>query len=174
MNPRVLILTAAAAAIVFGATGDPVAYREGTIQGIPANAGGKLELDGKNVVFHYGNNHLAIPYQNITAVELSGPPEWKEPAYKFWKKFPASTDKDRRLTLRFNAEPNVNKMMVFTVSPLVGENIRRSIDSVTGKSFSDKPAPGTVTTTWREDWWGDRIWKTSRNSGQWSRTSGNE
>jgi hypothetical protein len=151
------------------AGGDPATYTQGTVKGLPLQAQGRIELDGQNLIFHHGSNHLMVPYQNITAVDVDIPGGGKEPVYKVWKlhRRLGSDSSLRRLTVRFVAEPDVVKMMVFTMAPEHAAHVQRSLQPATAKSFDKKPEMGEVKNVYREEWWGDSMWKTTRNAAKW-------
>lgn len=167
---RTALLTCAGCLGLLAAAGDPATYTQGTVKGLPLNTQGKIEMDGRSLVFHHGPNHLAVPYQNITGVDVDTVGGGaKEPVYKVWKlhKRMAGSPAARRVTVRYASEPNVNKMMVFTMAPEHADHVRRALDPATAKTFDKKSAMGEVKTTYREDWWGDSMWKTTRNASKW-------
>lgn len=166
---RTAVLTSVSCLALCAAAGDPATYTQGTVKGLPLNTTGKLEMDGQNLVFHHGSNHLSVPYQNITGIDVDGAAGAKEPMYKIWKlhKRLGGDSAARRVTVRYAAEPNVNKMMVFTMAPEHADHVRRALDPATAKTFDKKREMGEVKSTYREEWWGDSMWKTTRNAAKW-------
>ncbi|MBI3683531.1 MAG: hypothetical protein HY235_24410 [Acidobacteria bacterium] len=136
-------------------------YTGGTVAAIPQYTNGKLDLsDPSELRFHYGKPTWSAPYSKIVSIEVAD----KQP--NPWVTIPKVQRKKRIVTILYQGEKATRQQTVFELSlhealqalPLLEERAGKPA-YVAGMSNAD-------------GWWGDRYWKTQRNTQVWDDVTG--
>ena len=101
---------------------------------------------------------VEIPYSQISKAELGSVMVHTadpQPAYKVWS-LPKRLMKSetRQMTLSYTNEKGVDQTMTIQMSRAAADGVYSTIERNNAKVSSN-------------DWWGDKYWKTARNSDQW-------
>lgn len=138
------------------------AYLHGSVEGIPENALGTLDLVSAQVlVLHTPTVTLELPYAAITKSEhkpAAGPND-KEPAYMLWtlgKKFMSNVPTEE-VRLEFKDKTGKPANMTLELYRPQVEKIMPRIERAAARTAAA-----------RGDFWGDRVWKTKRNQERWT------
>jgi hypothetical protein len=158
-----VLLTAMAYAS--GAKGSDAEYLGGTVRAIPSNTVGTLDLnDPTDLVFHYGRNFYRLPFEKIKTYEISH----AKPARRTLGRVPVPRmpwKQDQILNLSFRGNNNDTGILSFKLTGKERSNAEWAL-----KSRVDDPresASAGARSKLPESWWGDRYWRTSRNSALW-------
>jgi hypothetical protein len=161
-----IALLVAGAALAASRT-EPGTYVSGNVTGIDANTGGTLQLPEDNaMVFRAGLASVPVPYASIKSAELGATRTHSSeaPLYKVWslpKRFTGKTH-TQYLTVAFKGEDGEDKTMTLEFAQPIAATVLSTIESHThaGSAKVDNA------------WWGDDIWKTTRNADKWKQTGG--
>lgn len=138
----------------------PVTYVRGNLDGLSPNTGATVDVSGsKAIALHNGTVKVEVPYAAISRAELSQPTEVateSEPLYKVWSLHKRFLPKRRvqQLTVDYRTAAGENKTLTIEAEQHVAENVIAAIE--------DRTTPPS-----EKAWWGDTVWKTSRNKDQW-------
>ena len=186
----------------FGASrAETTTYVDGNITGVAPNTGGTLLFpDDKAVYFRTGLANVEVPYANINKAELGATRVHSQdvPLYKVWslhKRFSGKKSESQFLTIAFKGDDGEEKTMTLELAQAAASSALSTIESHTGKEFkAEQKAPELKTPDQKTEvaaapvskaaerpaksaakadgWWGDSIWKTTRNADKWSKPSG--
>jgi hypothetical protein len=140
-------------------------YVDGNLTGVtPHTSGTLLFTDDQAMQFRTLATTVDVPYQGISKAELGATKVHTPdvPMYKVWalhKRFLGKT-KTQYLMVHYKNEAGEERNMTLEMSPPSAEEVLSSIESHTGKGKSAK-----------SEWWGDDIWKTTRNADKWNKTA---
>ena len=157
-----LLLMASVAALA-DAGGGPAVYVVGNLGGMSPGDEGTLVLDHDAVVFRSGKTVLSLPYSDIHNVELGTrvTPPSDAPLYKVW-----------RLPKRFLTERPMHQMVNFEFADKDGNDHTMTLEFEEAAAIQTlvdieirqgKRTPPRRATN-GDPWWGDSVWKTSRNN----------
>lgn len=172
-------------------------YVDGNLNGVSPNSGGTLMFsDEKAMYLHTGLETVAIPYEGIDKAELGAVKETSHdvPFYKVWARRHPKTQ-TQYLIVNFKNEQGEDKTMTLELDTAAASSVLADLETRTGKKFAAEtaaadenkpelkterpaknpatPAPAAAATTKPADgWWGDSMWKTSRNADKWSKPTG--
>ena len=159
--PTFLTLTTLACGLAFAADGpQTVTYISGNLDGLAANTGATLDVSGsKAIAFNNGTVKVEVPYAGISRAELGEATEFsnEEPLYKVWalhKRFVGKRTV-QQVTLDFKTAAGESKTLTIEAEQSVAENVVAAIESHTAQAAQ------------KTGWWGDAMWKTTRNKDQW-------
>jgi hypothetical protein len=149
-------------------------YAGGTVVTIPVNAKGKLDLsDDNELQFHYGDTTYRTPYSKITSIEVADDAAgggWPGKVSRFVpfmrKKNVVSVgfqgDDGRSETIQLELARNVSDVVVPLLESKSGKRAAGTAEGAPSATAQSSAAA-------REAWWGDRYWKTTRNSEVWDK-----
>ncbi len=166
-------------------------YVDGNLAGVSPNTGGTLLFsDEKTLVFRTGLATITVPYTAVTKSELGEVRETAHdgPRYKAWMRHQKKTE-TQFLTVEFKNEEGANKTMTLELAQGSAASALSIIQEHTGRTevagsqrsiASGKPiidphdrgSKASPATKPGSDWWGDDMWKTTRNSSGWSKPTG--
>ncbi len=158
-----------------GESTSSVSYVEGTVEAIPWNTPGTLNLGDKTQLqFQYGESTYAIPYSAITGYQLGRRNHGLKShvaagASKVGHTvLPMLFSNDKKyLTVDFKPEGTVaNEHIVFQVPKQTALEAVPVLKSWTEKNLA--AASGAGAPAGDSTWWGDRYWKTTRNKHLWN------
>ena len=143
-----------------GSGGGPAVYTVGNIKDLSPGAEGLLILDNKQVTFRSGEVAIAMPYNNIHEAELGAKamPPAEVPLYKVWQ-----------LHKRIRGERVMHQMLTLTVKDSSGDPQSLTLDmeepaAVETLSEIEIRQGKRKRPTNGDSWWGDNVWKTTRNN----------
>ncbi len=196
------ILSLAAWGAAFaGSRPETTTYIDGNLTGVAPNTGATLMFSDDNAMYlHTGLETVAIPYSGISNAELGAVKETSHdvPFYKVWAHRHAKTQ-TQYLIVNFKNEAGEDKSMTLELATAAASSVLSDLETRTGKKFepqqtasdekkpefkteapaaSKKPAPAakpaaaTSAAKPADEWWGDSIWKTSRNADKWNKPTG--
>ncbi|MEO8100143.1 MAG: hypothetical protein ABI811_20755 [Acidobacteriota bacterium] len=140
---------------------ESVTYLEGNLDGLAVHSVATLELShGKAMILRAKEAKVEIPYAGITKVERSTSKveTASEPLYKVWnlrKKLIPPTPVEH-VTLHYKGQGSADHSVTLAMQKSSADNVMAAWD--TENELRSKA---------RGDWWGDGIWKTTRNKDQW-------
>ena len=159
-------------------------YVDGNLTGVAPNTGGTLLFsDDKAVYFRTGLETIPVPYASISKAELGATKVHSHdvPLYKVWalhKRFSGKTE-TQLLTLEFKTEEGEEKTMTLELAHSVAPNVLSTIQSHSAVEVAaaEPTEPPKALKTVRpaqtkpaaEGWWGDSVWKTTRNADKWNK-----
>jgi hypothetical protein len=145
---------------LLGATSTAVEYVGGTVKSIPANSIGTFNFDdGKQMRFNYGSTAYQLSYDEIIGTDVA-----KAEGHHILHKIPVPQFDPRKrketLSIHFKNESGATETLNFE---LAAEQADRARDMIAIM----KKGPENVLTSQKDDWWGDKYWKTNRNKAAW-------
>jgi hypothetical protein len=159
-------LLAMAALPLRSATSTEAEYVGGTAKGIPLNAIGSLSFDdSKELRFQYGKSVFRLPYTSITATDVATRGHF----YHVLGHIPVprlfTRGGPQIFSIRYK-DATGNGTASFEMSskaiPATREALAARLEPQSG-ALAAAPAPGNQP----EAWWGDHVWKTTRNRSTW-------
>jgi len=134
-------------------------FVSGSEKTIPANTLGSLDVDSSTELrFHYGQAVFALPYQKITGTEVVEPN-----GRHLWKvKMPPIGKSSRFLTITYK-EGETSRMMTFRAPTNQVSYLVSTID--------ERRKPKDLAKA-SDEWWGDKVWRTTRNKSKWPNADG--
>lgn len=160
------------ALIAFGSllmAGSPNAYETeytgGTVASIPLKTRGQLDVsDSESLQFRYGKPSFKLPYSKITALELTMEQE------KLFGKVPVPLRKTHLLTISFQGPNGERESVALVMSKTSVGEVVPVIEERSGKrATSPWTDAAAASNEAANGWWGDRYWRTSRNTAAWDK-----
>jgi hypothetical protein len=164
-------------------------YVDGNVTGIAPKTGGTLLFAGEQTMnFRTGLTSVAIPYANISHAELGAVVQTTKtvPLYKVWalhKRFGAKPE-SQYLTINFANEEAEQKTMTLELAQSAAPEVLSLIQTHNAKAVSPAQTQLAAASSKKSakpdamkagpeptQWWGDDVWKTTRNSDKWSKPS---
>jgi hypothetical protein len=147
------------ASVAAFAAGDPAVYSVGNLTGVEIGAEGFLTLNDSKAVFRSGKSSVEIPYKHITNTELGAKitPPSDVPVYKFWelhKRLPGGRPVHQMLTIEFNAKDGAARTMTLEMEEAAAAQVIEQLDYGRGLRHRTRN---------NDAWWGDSLWRTTRN-----------
>jgi len=145
-------------------------YVDGNIAALKPNTGGTLVFTDDNAMtFRTGLAEVAIPYKGIRKAEAGATQVHSHsdaPAYKVWT-LPRRLHRTETqlLTVEFKNEQGEDQTMTLEMAKPSAGNVLATIEGHTEVGAAAQAAAARAK---QDDWWGDRYWKTTRNSEQWN------
>ena len=160
MRFSLVFLTLAAGLAV--AADKPVTYLESNVEGIAVNATGTVHFkDSKAMVLHTKGADVLVPYAAVTKTERKTVPVVvdKEPVYKVWAvhKRLLIPNPLEQVTVAFMDRSGAAKSVTIETDKHTADRVEAQIQQVSEQIAANQG-----------NWWGDSVWKTERNKGQWS------
>jgi hypothetical protein len=189
---RISSLTALALIVAGAAFADSspqtATYVDGNVAGVAPKTGGTLLFAGDQTMnFRTGLANVAVPYSNITHAELGAVVETSRdvPLYKVWalhKRFGAKPQ-NQYLIVNFTNEEGEQKTMTLELAQAAAPEVLTIIQDHTGKTIAPARTEIASSNTRKSSskvdpmkagpeasgWWGDDIWKTTRNADKWGK-----
>jgi hypothetical protein len=141
-------------------------YVGGTAKGIPLNASGSLSFeDNKELRFQYGKSVFRLPYTSITATDVTS----RAHSYRVLGHIPVprlfTHGGPQIFSIRYTDATGGNGTASFEMAakaiPATREALAARLEPQSG-ALAAAPASGQP-----EAWWGDHVWKTTRNRSTW-------
>jgi hypothetical protein len=139
----------------------PVTYLEGNLEGFAVNASGTLEFrDSKAMVVHTKGADAVIPYGVVskTSDNLIPVVTEKDPLYKVWSlhKRLLVPNPLHAVTVVYKDKAGVEKTLTLEMEKAVADRLQAQVKQETDRNAANAGS-----------WWGDSVWKTSRNKADW-------
>jgi len=161
-------------------------YVDGTVTGVSPHTGGTLMFtDAKAMHLRTASMNVTVPYESITKAELGATKvhAHEVPMYKIWeihRRLNENTE-TRYLTVAFKSGEGEAETMTLELAKSSVPNVMATIQSHARQGVV--PADSTPTVKLTEEqlykaapdppasaaWWGDDIWKTTRNQDKWNK-----
>jgi len=162
MSIRKFLISTVAFAIIPTAVlraADTAEYVGGSVKAIPMNSIGFLSADDEKALqFSYGKAIYKMPYEQITGTEIT-----KGETHHVMKKIPVPSLFGRNketLTISYKDAAGVSGTLSFELAARLA--------TATQEAISDQRAAiQAAASNPSNEWWGDKYWKTLRNSGTW-------
>ena len=161
-------------------------YVDGNVTGVAPKTGGTLLFCRRSdhELPHRSDECQPCPYANISHAELGAVVETShsEPLYKFWAHH-KHTPEDQYLIVNYANEEGEQKSMTLELAQTAAPDVLSIIQSHAPKAVdlaklqaanSKKPAPKPDVMKAGPEasgWWGDDVWKTTRNADKWNKPS---
>jgi hypothetical protein len=144
----VLIVVASSVAVASEFT-----YLEGSVTMLSPRSGGTISYStGKSIELKTALHKVAIPYVTITNAELGEVhTPAPDPVYKVWslhKRF-VPKGETQEITLTFKDDAGEHQTVTLELTKQDAAALMGMIEE-------------------RNEWWGDRVWRTKRNTKQWA------
>ena len=139
---------------------EPITYVEGTLEGVIPNSGGSLSLeDAQALELKTGLAIIAVPYASITSADLGAIRKHSEsePLYKVWSLHKRIIGKPDTQLLKLEFKNPEGEQKSITVE------MAKSAAPAVIEAIQQRKAAGNSNVA-RGNWWGDRYWKTTRNT----------
>jgi hypothetical protein len=131
-----------------------VQYLGGTLKTIPADSFGTLNLNDANELrFHYGTSVYRLAYAQITETEVTQPNNRGH-----WLVHIPHLKRFQTLVIGYRDVNGTENTLNFQVNSRVAESAAETINTHRHTAEAVNADPTL--------WWGDRYWKTPRNSSQ--------
>ncbi len=152
-----LLFAAVPPAAVRGASA-PVQYVGGTVKSIPVNSGGTFNFeDAKDFRFIYNGSEYKLPYDQITSTSIE-----KADIRRVWHVFPAmspiANHRMQTLVVNYTDATGATGTLNFELMEY------RAVDAQETIAAKRSPVAAAPAET---AWWGDKLWKTTRNQAVW-------
>ena len=156
-----IVYVLAPPAVVQGYT-DTAAYVSGSVKSIPINMIGSLDVTEKGELrFDYGAAVYKVPCSQITSTAVT-----QDEARRILHRIPvpslAPGRKKQTLTINFKDASGANATMNFELSANQASAVLEDIAMVKAT-----PQAASSLNQSKDDWWGDKYWKTNRNLPGW-------
>jgi hypothetical protein len=147
---------------------------DGNVPVLKPNTGGTLVFsDTSAMTFRTGLAEVPVPYAGIRRAELGATQvhSHDEPAYKVWS-LPKRLHKTETqlLTVDFKNGQGLDQTMTFELAKPAASAVLATIEGHTARPGANGGVAAKSTV--EKAWWGDDIWKTNRNAGQWENKGG--
>jgi len=157
-----LIFALVSAFSLRGASG-AIEYVGGTVKAIPANATGAFSFDdSRDLVFNYGGSAYSLPYEQITSTDVT-----KGESHHILRKIPVPSfspgKRKETLTIAYKDAAGAAGTLNFE---LTANQATEACDTIAAKK-----AFAAATAIPSNEWWGDKLWKTTRNQSAWEAQS---
>jgi|SRR5579871_2447343 len=138
-------------------------YVGGSVESIPANTWGALNLDdAKEMSFQYGDSTYRIPYSQVNGSEVSRVVEsrrlWHVPVPSMLR-----GGKEEMLTINVKADGDGSKTLNFQLASRYASSAEARLRQRKRELNAATNTPNGA----EEQWWGDQYWKTPRNQKTW-------
>jgi hypothetical protein len=149
------------------ATTREATYVVGNLEGLEPGAEGTLKLDGDKLAFQSGKTTIEAPFATITGVELGAKlihANDAPPLYKVWqlhKRFAGDKTVYQNVTVTFKDAGGNDQTMTLEMTETAAAETHETLETRTGQKARRQ----------QDDWWGDDIWRTSRNHETWDKTA---
>ena len=157
--------------LVFGAPRpENSTYVDGNVAALKPNTGGTLVFsDDTAITFRTGLAEVAIPYKGISKAEAGATKQHARsdaPLYKVWA-LPQHFrhTETQLLTVLFKNDKGEDQTMTLELSKEGAGNVLAAIE---GHTEAGAAAQAAAAKSKADDWWGDRYWKTTRNTDKWN------
>jgi|SRR5947209_7471515 len=149
-----------------GLYGSDAEYLGGTVKSIPVNTVGTLDLsDSRSLLFRYGRAVYKLAFEDIKSFEISHSNSVRRVLghvpvpHSPWRK------QDAIVNLSFRSE----EMPTGTLSFKIASNDLTTTEWTLKSRIEDPNHNSLVADRAKlpESWWGDRYWRTTRNSAGW-------
>lgn len=196
---RILLFAIVCGTAFAASRAETTTYVDGNVTGVSPNTGGTLLFaDDKTMIFRTGLATVNVAYATISRSELGATREISHDVafYKVWAKHKKT--ETQFLIVDFKNEEGEARTMTLELAQASASGVLAAIQDHTGpnhepvlagaKSDSsarqaaitkgpvnnpkDAGAVASPATKVGSDWWGDDIWKTTRNASTWSRPTG--
>jgi hypothetical protein len=140
-------------------------YLSGNVSELSPNSSGTLSYsDGKKIQLRTPQHALAIPYAAITSVDLgevhSPAPD---PIYKVWSLHKRLSTKGDTQEMTVAFKDDAGREQVVTLE-LARQDLADVLSAIHEQNAHIESG---FTSSTRDDWWGDQLWRTARNGDQW-------
>jgi hypothetical protein len=182
------VLAVLAAGLAFADSSPQTAtYIDGNVAGVAPKTGGTLLFAGDQTMnFRTGLATVPVPYANISHAELGAVVETSKshPFYKVWE-IRKHKPQNQYLIVNFANEEGEQKTMTLELEQSAAPDVLGIIQShnakavdasktqVAASSSSKTPKPDIMRSgpAVSNSWWGDDVWKTTRNADKWNAPS---
>ena len=152
-------LTILAGGLLAAADSTTVTYIDGNIADLSPKTGATLYLNNPlSIELETPLHKVQVPYRQITKTELGSiqvHTSEPEPLYKVWalpKRFMKT--ETRQMTVAFTNADGQDQTMTLELSSVAASSLLATIEHHNAKVANN-------------EWWGDSVWKTTRNKDQW-------
>jgi hypothetical protein len=155
------IILLASGIVLAGSGGAPAVYVVGNLEVVSPGAEGILVLEKEQAVFRTGKFVLPIPYSDIHSLELGTKVMPSSiPLYKVWqlhKRFLVERPTQRMVNFEFSGPDGKDLSLTLELEESAANDTLAEIETRQGKRVPPKRATNA------DSWWGDSVWKTTRN-----------
>ncbi len=144
---------------VSGASID-ASYVVGNLKELSTGAYGLLRVESDELTFRSGKVTIAAAYRNITQFEM-GPAVTHPSSGPVWKRLTSKRPAYRNLTIDFKDENHGDQTMTLELTDVSAAEVYDALDIGTGRRRWNSNS---------QPWWGDNVWRTSRNNRDWNET----
>jgi hypothetical protein len=160
-------------------------YVDGNVAGVAPKTGGTLLFAGDQTMnFRTGLATVPVPYANISHAELGAVVETSKshPFYKVWE-MRKHKPQNQYLIVNFANEEGEQKTMTLELDQSAAPEVLGIIQNHNAKAVDPAKAQLAASSSSKSakpdimragpassGWWGDDVWKTTRNADKWNAT----
>jgi hypothetical protein len=155
------IIFAAVTPAVVRASSDTVQYVGGTVKSIPVNSAGTFNFDdAKEFRFSYNGSVYRLPYDQITSTDIEKA-DVRRVMHIFPAVSPIASHRHQTLVINYTDGTGATGSVNFELMSYKAEEAQQTI------AAKKSPGPNPADSQAANAWWGDSIWKTTRNKAAW-------
>src|ERR1700735_3376318 len=155
------LIFAAVPPAVISAASDSVQYVGGTVKSIPVNSGGTFNFeDAKEFRFTYNGSVYKLPYDRITGTSIERA-DVRRVLHVFPAMSPIASHRKQTLVINYTDATGATGSLNFELAAYRAEDAQ---ETIAAKRSPISPAAAAAASN---QWWGDNIWKTTRNKAAW-------
>lgn len=145
-------------------------YIEGNLTGVTPNTAGTLMFsDGTAMYLRTDSETIPVPYASISNAKLSAPKTHShetalQKASSLSKRLAGKTA-TKYLTVDFKNTGGEDQTMTLELAQPSASHALAAIQSRTAAALAKEAASHSPA---KDDWWGDKYWKTTRNADKWA------
>jgi hypothetical protein len=140
---------------------DTTQYVGGTVKSIPVNSAGSFNFDdAKEFRFVYNGSTFKLPYDQITSTNIEKA-DVRRVLHVFPAMSPIASHRKQTLVINYKDSTGAAGSLNFELAAYRAEDAQ---ETIVAKRSPISPAAAAAASN---QWWGDNVWKTTRNKAAW-------
>ncbi|MGP0074688.1 MAG: hypothetical protein ACLPWF_22480 [Bryobacteraceae bacterium] len=140
---------------------DTTQYVGGTVKSIPVNSAGSFNFDdAKEFRFVYNGSTFKLPYDQITSTNIEKA-DVRRVLHVFPAMSPIASHRKQTLVINYADSTGATGSLNFELAAFRATDAQ---ETIAAKKSPISPAAAAAASN---EWWGDSVWKTTRNKSAW-------